>query len=176
MGVGQPRGRSRAPKPAPWIPPRAVPPRLRHPTPSGILEFAGLHGPDSWRTGPIHPHRAHSPAKKPLEGCDSREAALFRVASPLPASRLLRPALAATARSPRPALRAPPSHLSLFVALHSNLRCTGRAPGNRMYLAEARGLMSAKCRKLSQELLTGSLTSKSEARAVGPLCLPSSRQ
>lgn len=60
VGVGQLRGRSRAPKPAPWIPPRAVPPRLLHPTPSGILEFAGLRGPDSWRTGPIHPHRAHS--------------------------------------------------------------------------------------------------------------------
>lgn len=172
MGVGQPRGRSRTPKPAPRIPPRDVPPRLLHPTP----QLAGLRGAGFQKDRTYPPSSGSSPAKKPLEGCDSREAALFRESSPLPASRLLRPALAATARSPRPALRAPPSHLSLFVALHSNLRRIGRAPGNRMYLAEARGLMSAKCRKLSQELLTGSLTSKSEARAVGPLCLPSSRQ
>lgn len=73
---------------------------------------------------------------------------------------------------PAPLPDAPPSHLSLFVALHSNLRCTGCAPGNRMYLAETRGLMSAKCRKRSQELLTGSLTSKSKARTVRPALPP----
>jgi len=38
--------------------------------------------------------------------------------------------------------------LSLFVALHSNLRCIGRDPGNRMYLAGRRVLMSAKCREM----------------------------
>lgn len=37
---------------------------------------------------------------------------------------------------------------SPFVALHSNLRCIGRAPGNRMYLAGRRVLMSAKCREM----------------------------
>lgn len=86
-----------------------------------------------------------SPANKHLGSFISISDVKFRSgASPSPTLSLLpSQRLLYLPSSPHPHLQ-----LSLFVALHSNLRCIGRAPGNRMYLAGRRVLMSAKCREM----------------------------
>lgn len=112
-------GRSRTPRPAPWIPPRAVPPLLwlLLPTPTCIPELAGLCGAGFLEDRACPPSRpAHSPAKKPLERCDSWGAAVFRVATPslpagfcVPPSRLP-PAHPAQLSGPLPATSPSLSH------------------------------------------------------------------
>lgn len=86
-----------------------------------------------------------SPANKHLGSFISISDVKFRSgASPSPTLSLLpSQRLLYLPSSPHPHLQ-----LSLFVALHSNLRCIGQAPGNRMYLAGRRVLMSAKCREM----------------------------
>lgn len=152
-----------------WFPGPSASPAPHHPAPAGSVVLSPRRrSPQDCPAGPSVPPPGVTPVQErsTLAG-GAPGGQLYLERHPL------HPAPAPPS-PPRAAPLAPPRHLSLFVALHSNLRCAGRAPGNRMYLAEKRGLMSAKCRKRSQELLTGSLTSKSKARTLGPLCLPSS--